>query len=104
MTHGLSSNISCLKRWAQHNPELPMPEDWSTFSKTNPEDAIRMRVKDPELVSLLNNNATAQLKAEDLSSHFPDVETKEQLKAGAQRRARVQEIFDQKPFGGMRKQ
>ncbi|WP_066905246.1 hypothetical protein [Synechococcus sp. MIT S9509] len=73
MTHGLSSNILCLKRWAQHNPEMPMPEDWATFSKTIPEDAIRMRVKDPELVSLLNINAPAQLKADALTDDFPDV-------------------------------
>ena len=77
-----------------------MPEDWATFSKTNPEDAIRMRVKDPELVSLLNNNAPAQLKAEALTGNFPDVAPTEQERAEAQRRARVQEIFDQKPFGG----
>ncbi|KZR93202.1 hypothetical protein MITS9509_00495 [Synechococcus sp. MIT S9509] len=52
---------------------MPMPEDWATFSKTIPEDAIRMRVKDPELVSLLNINAPAQLKADALTDDFPDV-------------------------------
>jgi len=77
-----------------------MPEDWSTFSKTNPEDAIRMKMQDPELVLLLNNSASAQLKADALSGSFPDKAPTEQERAEAQRRARVQEIFDQKPFGG----
>ena len=100
MSHGLSSNVACLKRWAQNNPELPMPEDWDTFRRQFPNDAVRMQIADPELVSLLNNSASADRRADALSGSFPDVAPTAQEREESARRARVQEIFDQKPLGG----
>ena len=100
MQHGLSTNTTVLQRWAQHNPELPLPGDWDEFKSKFPEQSIRMEIEDPELTSLLKNTASAKLRAEAISGDFSAVAPTQQEREEEARRIRVQEIFDQKPFGG----
>ena len=95
MTHGLQDSIPVLRRWATVS-DLPLPTDWNQFKSKNATDALLIEQKDPELVSLLNNTAPANLRADalsgDLKQSAPDpVQRQEQ-----QRRAEVQDLFDRR--------
>lgn len=97
MPHGLHNSINVLRRWQQHF-DGPLPEDWKTFQGQHTEKAVQIEAVDPQLVSLLNGTASAGLRADALTGKFsPTAPTADQI-AKDKRQARIQELYDSKPY------
>ena len=94
MTHGLSSTINCLRRWAAHCPDQLMPDDWSAYQRNNLDDAIRVESAYPQLVQLLKGTAPAALRADALAGDFSAEPPNPAEQASARRQQRVREITD----------
>ena len=88
--HGLDSNIGVLRRWADLS-EQPLPRDWRAFCDSNATEAVKIRVADPELVSLLDGSASAGLRADALAGEWGERKSPEQ-RAEEFRKASVNEI------------
>lgn len=95
--HGLHDSVNILRRWSQHH-DGPLPGNWKQFQEQNTRRAMEIEQTDPQLVSLLKGTASAGLRADALTGKFsPTAPTAEQV-AKAQRQARIQELYDAKPY------
>ena len=92
-----SNNEAILRRWAA-NSERPLPEDFRDFSDRYLTESMHIRQADPELVSILENTASAGLKADVLTNKFDHAPLTEEQQAEAARQAESQRLFDAKPF------
>ena len=97
MAHGLHNSVNILRRWSQHH-DGPLPENWKQFQEANMNRAMEIEQVDPQLVALLNGTAGAGLRADALTGKFsPTAPTAEEV-AKARRQARIQELWDAKPY------
>ena len=92
-----SNNEAVLRRWASLS-ERPMPEDFRDFSDRYCTESMLIRQKDPDLVAILENNASAALKADVISGQFDIVAPTEEQQNEARKQAEIQRLFDSKPF------
>ena len=92
-----SSNEQVLRRWASVS-DRPMPEDFRDFSDRYLTESMLIRQRDPDLVSILEGSADANLKADVISGHFDIAAPTEEQQAEAARQAEAQRLFDSNPF------
>lgn len=79
--------------------ERPLPSDWAGFRQANPSEAMAIEVRDPELVSLLNNTCSATLKADALGGKFSPIAPDPEVMAAQSRKAEIQRLMDSNPWG-----
>ena len=96
--HGLDSNLSVLRRWADVSDQ-PLPSDWLGWCSRNLKKSVEIRIEDPELVSLLDGTASAKLRADAIDGTWAAKVSPED-KAEAARRDEIENITKQgNPYG-----
>ena len=84
--HGLDSNLPVLRRWAALS-EQPLPTDWRRFCDNNATESVKIRIADPELVSLLDGTAPASLRADAIDGTWGERPSAEEVAEQARKDA-----------------
>lgn len=84
--HGLDSNLPVLRRWAALS-EQPLPTDWRGFCNSNATESVKIRIADPELVSLLDGTASASLRADAIDGTWGERPSAEEVAEQARKDA-----------------
>jgi hypothetical protein len=95
--HKLDNSPAVLQRWSDHT-DLPLPSDWGAFQESNTSLALKIRREDEDLYLLLSNQAGAKLRLQAIDNSLSPCKPNIEKVAEAERKGRVQALFDAKPF------